>query len=133
MEDLIRQVGRHLKLRQGASAEAIEELQRRLGVRLPQDYLAFLSKSDGAEGPIGASSYVALCGVDEVVAENEGLGGIASGLLIFGSDGGEAAYAFELRSGAMHVVEIPFEVMDVHQPVVIAESFTEFLHYLERN
>ncbi len=133
MDDIIRRLGGQLSLRQGASQEALEELQRRLGVRLPEDYLAFLGASDGAEGPLGEWSYVALCSVAEVVARNEGLARLRDGLLIFGSDGAEEAYAFDLRGPAMRVVEIPYEVMGTHEPAVRADTFAEFLRYLERN
>lgn len=131
MEQMIRGLRGQLELRQGAPAEALEELQRRLGVRLPEDYLAFLRASDGAEGPIGESSYVMLDGVDELLLENEGMKAIQRGFFIFGSNGGEEAYAFELRSGAMRVVETPYDVMGLDEPTVRAQSFTEFLRYLE--
>lgn len=128
--DITRRLAHNAALRQGASPGALEELQRRLGVRLPQDYLAFMSKSDGAYGFVG-TTYVALSSVQEVLEENEGLFGLPKGLVIFGSDGAEEAYAFDGRDGSMRVVRMPYD--DIHYvPTVLAATFTEFLQYLER-
>jgi hypothetical protein len=132
MEDTTRRLSYEAARRQGASPDALAELQRRLGVHLPQDYLAFMSNSDGAYGFVG-SNYVALSSVREVIEENEALREFTSGLVLFGSDGAEEPYAFDARDGSMRVVQIPYEELGDAEPAVLADTFTEFLQYLEQS
>jgi hypothetical protein len=131
MEDITRRLSYNAGLRQGASPDALGELQRQLGARLPSDYLAFMSESDGAYGFVG-TSYVALSTAQEVIQEHEAFSEFAQGLVFFGSDGAEEAYAFDARDGSMRVVQIPYEELGFAEPLVLADTFTEFLQCLER-
>lgn len=117
-----------------AKEEAIKVLEKTLGQRLPPDYREFLKVTDGGEGFIGKNAYVILWGVDEINSMNQAyeVEKYASGLLIFGSDGGGDAYGFDTRSTQWVTVEIPFVGMAWSLAEPIATSFREFLERLYR-
>lgn len=100
---------------------------------LPKDYTDFLQQANGGEGIIGPSAYLILFAVDELASLNKAyqVEDYVPGLLIFGSDGGGEAYAFNARD-AMRVVRIPFVGMDPSTVEVLADDFTGFIEYLAR-
>jgi hypothetical protein len=51
-------------------------------------------------------------------------------LLLFGSDGGGQAFAFDTRSAANPIVCVPFVGMELKEALPIASSFTGFLEEL---
>ena len=51
----------------------------------------------------------------------------APGLLIFGSDGGGEAFAFDMRFDPPPVVAVPFVPMDIDDAIRIAPSFDDFM------
>jgi hypothetical protein len=72
------------------------------GVRLPDEYLAFMSVSDGGEGDIGAT-WVEIWPVGRVLAELESESHYAD-VVLFAGDGANTVYGFDrLRGG--HIVE----------------------------
>jgi len=54
----------------------------------------------------------------------------APGLLLFGSDGGGEAFAFDIRSGEESIVSVPFVGMDLHLARPVARDFQTFLQVL---
>jgi hypothetical protein len=133
MDSRIIHLTRNLKLKPGGSADAIKQTEAELGVTFPAQYTAFLLRSNGAEGPIGEASYLALWPVEEIPSLNEGysVDEFAPGLLLFGSDGADTASAFDMRTGKMPIVEVPFIGMDLDAVRRCGESFLEFLEYLD--
>lgn len=115
-----------------ATAAAVEETERQLGVKLPLEYVEFLKRLNGGEGFIGKSAYVILWPVDEIVSMNQAyeVQKYAPGLLIFGSDGGGEAFGFDARSPECPVVQVPFVGMtwDLARPM--GATFDEFLERL---
>ena len=120
-----------LDRRGAASDDLVRRAEGELRVQLPSDYVAFLKESNGAEGTISESSYVALWPVDELRAANDDYGVVefAPGLLLFGSDGGDTAYAFD-TTDSMTVVEVPFIGMSRDEVRPVAPTFSEFLERL---
>ena len=49
-----------LTLHAPAEASEIARFQTDQGVTLPEDYVGFLLRSNGAEGPVGRSGYLSL-------------------------------------------------------------------------
>lgn len=116
----------------GASALSIDAAQRECGVELPDDYVTFMMHTNGGEGFIGSGGYVVLWSIEELGPLNKAyeVGLNARGLLLFGSDGGGEAYAFDGRSGDMLVVRVPFVPMERQHVQSIARRFLDFLEVM---
>jgi hypothetical protein len=120
-------------IRVPATSEQIEAFSISSGLKLPQDYTVFLKQANGGEGLVGSNSYLILFAVDELDSLNKSyqIQEFVPGFLIFGSDGGGEAYAFNIRD-AMRVVRIPFVGMDTTTVEPLASNFTEFIEYLSK-
>jgi hypothetical protein len=118
-----------LSLNPGASEDTLNAAMRALNVELPHDYRAFLGTSNGGEGFLG-ENYVSLWKAEELEPNNSGynVASFAPGLLLFGSDGGGEAYAFDTRDNPWAVVKVPFIGMgEAGLAIPLGHSFTEFL------
>ncbi|MBN8781337.1 SMI1/KNR4 family protein [Thiobacillus sp.] len=118
-----------LTLRAPAEASVIAQFRIDHGVELPEDYVDFLLHSNGADGPVGETGYVSLWAIDELSELNRGyrVEEFAPGLLLFGSDGGDEAFAFDLRDSSMPIVEVPFIGVSLDEARPLAATFTEML------
>lgn len=93
----------------GASVADIATCQEQLGVNFPVDLVAFLARSNGAEGSVG-DGYLAIYSVDEMVEFNE-LWWEAwpdRRFVAFASDGGGETYALDTSFDPPLIVEVPF-------------------------
>jgi hypothetical protein len=115
----------------GASVTAIQALADALKINFPDDYVAFLGATNGGEGMIG-ETYLMLWPVEEIMKLNTSyqVDEFAPGLLLFGSDGGGEAFAYDTRTNPWQVVKIPFVGMDLEDVEVLSPSFEEFLECL---
>lgn len=97
---------------------------------LPDDFLSFLSESNGGEGFVG-DEYLILWKAEELTSFNKEyeVEKYAPGIFLFGSNGGGEGFGFDTRSQPYKVVEIPFIGMDLQYATIVADSFT---HLLER-
>lgn len=122
-----------LKLNPGASAAALAELRRYVR-NLPAEYLSFLARSNGAEGPIGQANYLVLWPAEVIREYNKGYGAdeFAPGLLLFGSDGGNSGYGFDCRVEPSLIFEVPLVGLDWSDAVAVAPDFRAFLQHLAR-
>lgn len=113
---------------EGASDQAISELMAMVAISLPDDYLAFLRSHNGGEGFI-ESEYLMLWKAEDIATFNMEyeVADYAPGLLLFGSNGGGEAYAFDTRDSSMRIVQVPFIGMDLADAIPIADSFTTLL------
>ena len=113
-------------------AAEIERFRAETGVDLPTDYVEFLRQSDGGEGFIGPNAYVILWQLSELTELNNAyqVEEYVPGLLIFGSNGGGEAYAFDTVASAMPIVSVPFVGMEPSLACVLAPTFTDFLKVL---
>ena len=70
--------------------------------------------SNGAEGSIGKNSYLAIWSIENIAQYNADydVNEFNPGLVYFGSDGGEMAFAFDNRSSETPIVTLPFESID---------------------
>jgi len=114
-----------------ASSRLLALCQASLGFLLPADYAQFMQKADGGEGFIG-KHYLMLWPVAEVIKENTGTyyAEAAPGLLLFGSNGGGEAFAFDTRSVPASFVMVPFIGMELNAAHLIAPTFRSFLEAL---
>lgn len=94
---------------------------------VPDDYIDALTIYHGGAGSVG-TFYVDLWEPKEIFESNKDyrVEEFAPGFTIFGSDGGDVAFAFERTTG--HIYEFPFVGMTMDDPAsLIGESFEEFL------
>jgi hypothetical protein len=112
----------------GASKDLLRTLEKTLQIELPDDYKHFLEKVNGGEGFI-ARHYLILWKAEEIMKYNVSYQApdFAPSLLLFGSDGGGDAFAFDTRVIPYSVVEVPFIGMSDDDSFFIAENFTIFL------
>lgn len=120
-----------LGVRPGASRCELARLCELSAISFPEDYLAFLQETNGAEGMLG-SSYVVFWRTEDLLEYQQG-GAIAQffpGIFLIGSDGGGEAFGIDLRGPVPAYIRIPFITIDDRDLIVCAHSLEEFLHYL---
>jgi hypothetical protein len=129
MENFVTRLNR----RNGAGTSVLLQSEALLGKKLPAEYSAFLTISNGGEGFVG-NSYVIFWPVQELSLMNNAyeVQEYAPGLLIFGSDGGGEAYGFDTRSKDWPIVQIPFVGMAWELARPAGNSFTAFLQLLQQ-
>ncbi len=118
----------------GATQADVDAARRALRVAFPPDYAEFMLFSNGAEGQVGKQGYLALWPVHTLVEENEGYAvqEFAPGLVLFGSDGGDMAYAFDTRRSPVTYVVVPFIPMRLKEVRHCGNTLREFLQYVGR-
>lgn len=111
-------------LNDAASLGAIEALEVRLQIRLPDSYREFFQRHNGGEGFVG-ENYLALWPVESLIDHNMGYGTLEflPWFFLIGSDGGGEGYGFDLRKRDPPVLAIPFESLDERYAVLVADSF----------
>lgn len=132
MEERIATLVDELKLNEGAPRKLIDEVEAQLYVTFPVDYRKFMAESNGGEGSVGTRSYLVLWPLEDLIPLNEAYAvkEFAPGLILFGSDGGDTAYAFDARETALIIIEVPFIGMSVNEARPCGASFLDFLRYL---
>lgn len=121
----------NMNKRPGASETSLRDLVEKSWVALPEWYLDLLRLSNGAEGPVG-SSYLGLWPAEEVIINNEECCAreFFPGMLLFGSDMGGIAYAFDGREGTSSIAEIPFISSFPEDVVSRGDTLDDFLQFL---
>lgn len=110
----------------------IDKLQELLDCELPKDYINFILSSNGGEGWIGENSYLMLWRLEDILELNSKYNAfeLVPGLLIFGSNGGIDAYAFDTRIEGIPIVNIPFIGMNLNEINYLGDTFEKFLENL---
>ena len=131
MKFLTKELTKKFNVNPPASIDAIRQFEAESGVLLQEDYAAFLMQSNGGDGFIGRS-YASLWRVEELIERNRGyqVSEFAPGLLLFGSDGGGEAFAFDRRSDEQPVVRVPFTPLELKEVLAVATSFEGFIDAL---
>ena len=113
------------------NASSLRKVESEIGLRLPQDYAEFLQQADGGEGFVG-NAYLILWRVGDLVEMNKAyqVAEYAPGLIVFGSDGGGEAFAFDTRTEAQPIVSVPFVGMELKSARPMALTFKAFLEDL---
>jgi len=108
------------------------EFQKLVG-RIPHhDYLDFMSRHNGCDGPVGKDGYICLWPIEEVVSgtEQAGAAEFAPDLLLFGGDGGNEAFAFDRQDSQWPIVMVPLVGLSRKDMRFVAATFGDFLHRL---
>lgn len=113
---------------QPAEQSAIDSACDSLGFKLPEDYAEVLRYMNGGEGFMG-DSYFRLYPVEKLPTLNQAYRTeeFAPGLIVFGSNGGGEAYAFDIRTTPHTIVKIPFIPMTYEYMELYSPNFTDFL------
>ena len=122
----------NLKKNPGASEAQVKSLHEALGMSLPQDYIAFLIFSNGAEGFVGPNSYLMLWSSSQIPELNAAysVSEFAPELVLFGTNGGGTGYAFNKLDSSLPIVDVPLLGMSKETAACRAATFEEFLEYL---
>jgi hypothetical protein len=132
MDEKIQELIGSMERNPPTTSDSITEIEEALRISFPIQYKNFMLESNGAEGCIGESSYLAIWRDSEIVRANRDLKieEYTPGLVLFASDRGGTAYAFDKRQAQMPIVEIPDDSIHIEEAVKIADTFTGFLQYL---
>ena len=119
-----------------ASEAVLSKLSLEAGFELPNDYLTFLSHSNGGEGELGIQpGWFILWEAENVIQfgiEYE-VPKYAPGFFAFGSNGGGELLAFEIRNNdECPVVMLPCIGMETNSAMQVAANFTEFAAQMGR-
>lgn len=111
-----------------ATARDINDFVSRSNVNLPPGYINFMRESDGAEGTIGRRNhYLILWPLKRIIELNQQyhVEEFAPHLVLFGTDGGGEAFAFDRRTDPATIVRVPLIGFD--EAVHYGARFDEFL------
>lgn len=131
MRDDLRSLARGLELNEGTPADRVAAVQTTLGVTFPDDLVAFLRESNGAEGIIG-DGYLNLFRVEELVELNEiRERWVDRRLVLFASDGGGESYVFDTSVDPPRILEIR-DSTDPEDERLVGTTLADLLRYVRR-
>lgn len=116
-----------------AATEAeVQSAEAALGFTLPTDYRDFLLQQDGGDGFVG-EHYLILWKASELAPFNRDyeVALYAPSFVIFASNGGGEGFAFDTRSTAFPIVQVPFIGMSHESGIPVADTFTQLLKRME--
>lgn len=117
----------------GAPPEVLDALRSECSIRLPEELYAFYGRSDGGDGELGVEpGWFSLWRAEDILERNADYGVAQQypGYFGFGSNGGGELLAFELtgnRCGRIAMI-----AFIGGEPIVIADSFAEFIDSIGR-
>ena len=96
---------RTMDLRPPALETEIARAEQTLGAKLPLDYVEFLRRHNGGEGPVGGEGWARFIPVERIAEETSECSELdhLNGLLVFGTDGAGEAFVFN-HAGEVLVV-----------------------------
>jgi hypothetical protein len=124
--------GKDWQIKAGATAVELADLIAATGNILPDDYLSFLSFSNGGEGPLSIDPFWLVLHDAAFVAKTMRNGTFAEffpGLIVIGSSGAGEAIAFDVRQGIVGgIVCFDMTNIDLAESVQpLAGSFTALM------
>ncbi len=124
----IKRIVSEMRMQSAADKKVIEDAEDKLKIVFPSDYVDFLRFSNGAAGDIG-DEYINFWSIEEVVEAHYDMQmeSAMPGFVAFGGDGANEIYAFDMRTEAKAVVEVPLIVMNLEDLWFCSETFTGFL------
>lgn len=114
-----------------ANPASIKAVENELRFSFPPGYADFASLADGAEGFVG-EAYLSMWPVNRLVALNAmvNVSRFAPGMVLFATDGGTQAYAFDGRQTPVSIVEVHIVTLRWSEATPLATDFEAFLRHL---
>jgi len=108
------------------TVQEVEEFLGQIDFSLPKGFIEFFKESNGAD-IITDESYTLLWALTDMIQLNKdySVEEYAPGFFIFGSDGGDTAYAIEKNTSGIY--EMPFIGMSKEEAVFKNKTFIEFI------
>ncbi|TDO68885.1 SMI1/KNR4 family protein SUKH-1 [Flavobacterium chryseum] len=108
------------------TSEEVEIFLKQVNFILPEGFLDFFKEADGAEISTD-EKYVILWALTEMIQLNVdyNVEEYAPEFFIFGSDGGDTAFAIEKNTGDIY--EMPFIGMSKEESIFVNKSFSDFI------
>jgi len=131
LDPAVRGALQRVELRGPATQEDVQAAVSAATRPLPDDYLAFLQVSNGAEGWVG-ENYLQIASARDAADTTTAFAEFVPGLFFFAGDGAAGLFAFDLRDDVRRVVITHTDDLNFEGLVYAAESFTAFLRFLER-
>src|SRR5215470_3663481 len=116
-----------------ATENQIEEIERRFGVRLPDDYRHFLlTRGSMDEFLPPANAYLSLYPIDEITSVNEeaDIQSRFLGAFVIGGDGSRERLTYDFRHGQSPLVLLDITADDWSAAIYQAASLTALLEEL---
>lgn len=109
----------------------IASIESEVGFSLPEGYKQFLKEVNGGEGFFGGKNYAIIWPGEDLKRYNHEYqtAKYLEGMLLFGSDGGGEAFAFDGKNN-MLIVRVPFVGMERDLAIPFAKTFEEFITLL---
>ena len=128
MHEIMKLIAEEFLLNEPTPEESLENIETKLNIKLPSDYILFLKEANGGEGFIG-ENYLILWKAEELGPYNHDyqVAEYAPGIFLFGSNGGGEAFGFDTRTHPYKIVQLPFVGMELKYAHCIADSFYELL------
>lgn len=108
------------------TSNEVESFLKAIGFSLPLGFIDFFKEANGAD--INSDTrFIVLWPLTNMIQLNEqhNVNEYAPEFFIFGSDGGDTAYAIE--KGTSHIFEMPFIGMSKEESTFICKSFDDFI------
>ncbi len=108
------------------TVQEVEEFLEQIDFTLPKGFIEFFKESNGADISTD-ESYTLLWALTDMIQLNKdySVEDYAPEFFIFGSDGGDTAYAIEKSTSDIY--EMPFIGMSKEEAVFKSKTFTEFI------
>ena len=108
------------------TADEVEGFLKQVDFNLPKGFIDFFKETNGADVSTD-EKYVVLWALTQMIQLNRGYNveEYAPDFFIFGSDGGDTAFAIEKSTGDIY--EMPFIGMSREEAVFKSKTFTEFI------
>ena len=113
--------------RPGASHSQLQAVFSPLNFHPPDDYVEFMTETNGSEGPVGPLGYLASYSTQELLDRNAETMTVEPGILFFATNRGGEGYAFELDRPSRGVVAVEFDDLDRTRARPMGKTFLEFL------
>ena len=128
MSDLINLIRTHWHARPPASAADIAQLEQRLAVKFPKDYIDLQAWSNGGEAKLG-TAYFTIWPVQDVARRNISASithYMSARFIGIGTNGGGELYALDYSASAEPTLAIvPLGALDPESKFIIGASLTE--------
>lgn len=137
MEDLLSQVLVNCQLYQGVTEKGLDELEKELNMRLPDEYIRLLRFSNGLEGVLEDNqTYVAFWNAEMVYENNQmyEVPRLMPGILVIGGIRDSEAICIDMRENSQNYGNffmVPFDLLDWEEAEPLGSTLEEMFEKLK--